>query len=45
LSVVQAAFGAIGVDDGEPGHRWVEETIRGEKIKSHDVAAVKKPRM
>jgi len=41
-SVVRPAFSAVGVDDGKSGHGGVEETIRGEKVKSHDVAPVEK---
>ena len=41
--VVQPALSAIGVDDGKPSHRGVEETIRGEIVKSPDVTPVNEP--
>jgi len=31
------AFSPVGVEDGKSRHRGVEETMRGEQVKGHDV--------
>jgi len=43
-SVVCAPFGAIGVDYRKASCGGVEETIRGEEVKCHEVPSLKKPR-